>query len=219
MRTPFCAHLPVPTINAVGVANPSAHGQAMTITAEKYNNEAVSPAHTIKNRTRNTTNAIMITVGTNTAEILSANHWIGALDHCASWISLMICASAVSFPTFVVFISKLHNLFIVHPNTLSPIIFSIGMLSPVSIDSSTLECHEIKTPSIGTFSPGLTMMISHFFTCSIGISTTIVPLLTLAVLGANHINFAMVCDVDHFAFASRNFPRETNMINNPATSK
>jgi hypothetical protein len=84
MRIPFCAHLPVPTINAVGVAKPSAQGQAMTITAEKYNSDAVSPAPTMKNQTRNTSNAMIITVGTNTAEILSANHCIGALDHCAS---------------------------------------------------------------------------------------------------------------------------------------
>ena len=81
---PFCAHLPVPTINAVGVANPSAHGHAITITAEKYNSEAVSPVPTMKNHTINTNNAITITVGTNMADILSANHWIGALDHCAS---------------------------------------------------------------------------------------------------------------------------------------
>jgi hypothetical protein len=191
----------------------------MTITAEKYNSDAVSPAPTMKNQTINTNNAMMITVGTNTAEILSANHWIGALDHCASWMSLMICARAVSLPTFVVSISKLHNLFIVPPNTLAPTIFSIGILSPVSIDSSILECHETKTPSIGTFSPGLTMMISHFFTCSIGTSIIVVPLFTFAVFGANHINFAIVCDVDPFAFASKNFHNATNMINNPATSK
>ena len=131
----------------------------------------------------------------------------------------MICARAVSFPTLVVSISKLHNLFIVPPNTLAPTAFSTGMLSPVSIDSSILECPAITIPSIGNFSPGFTMMISHFFTCSIGTSTTISPLFTLAVLGANPINLAMVCEVDHFAFASRNFPKDTNMISNPATSK
>lgn len=162
---------------------------------------------------------MIITVGTNTAEILSANHWIGAFDHCASWMSLMICASAVSFPTLVVSISKLHNLFIVPPNTLAPIIFSTGILSPVSIDSSMLECQDTNIPSIGTFSPGFTIMISHFFTCSIGISTNIFPFLTLAVFGASPISFAMVCEVDHFAFASKNFPKTTNMINNHATSK
>jgi hypothetical protein len=38
IKTHFSAHFPVPTINAVGVARPSAHGQAITITAEKYIN-------------------------------------------------------------------------------------------------------------------------------------------------------------------------------------
>ena len=33
MRMPFSAPLPVPTMMAVGVARPSAHGQAMTMTA------------------------------------------------------------------------------------------------------------------------------------------------------------------------------------------
>jgi len=134
-------------------------------------------------------------------------------------MSLIICARAVSFPILVVSISKLHNLFIVHPYTLAPTIFSTGILSPVSIDSSMLECPTIKTPSIGTFSHGLTMIISPFFTCSIGISIIVLPLLTLAVLGANPMSLAIVCDVDHFAFASKSFPKETNMINNPATSK
>jgi len=104
----------------------------------------------------------------------------------------MICARAVSLPTFVASMSKLHSLLIVQPNILDPTTFSTGILSPVSIDSSILECHEINTPSIGTFSPGFTMMISHFFTSSIGTSTMISPLFTLAVLGASHINFAMV---------------------------
>ena len=33
MRTPFSAPMPLPTIKAVGVARPKAHGQAMTSTA------------------------------------------------------------------------------------------------------------------------------------------------------------------------------------------
>lgn len=74
IRIPFSAHFPVPTINAVGVANPSAQGQAITITAEKYNKDAVNPAPTKKNQIINTMSAIPITVGTNTADILSANH-------------------------------------------------------------------------------------------------------------------------------------------------
>jgi len=38
IRIPFSAPLPVPTIMAVGVANPNAHGQAMIKTATKLTN-------------------------------------------------------------------------------------------------------------------------------------------------------------------------------------
>ena len=90
IRIPFSAHLPVPTISAVGVANHNAHGQAITITAAKYINEAVNHAPRKKNQMTKTINAMMMTVGTNIHETLSANHWIGALDHCASRINFMI---------------------------------------------------------------------------------------------------------------------------------
>ncbi|MBP6085842.1 hypothetical protein KA478_01350 [Patescibacteria group bacterium] len=80
----FSAHLPVHTINAVGVASHNAHGQAITITAEKYNKAISKLTPTRKYRIKNTTRAIPITNGTNIDEILSANHWIGAFDHCAS---------------------------------------------------------------------------------------------------------------------------------------
>ena len=170
IRIHFSAHFPVPTINAVGVASHKAQGQAITITAAKYKSAVVKLTPTMKNRIRKTSKAIPITVGTNIAEILSANHWIGALDHWASWINLMICASAVSFPIFCTSNSKLPNLFIVPPKTFAPTDFSTGILSPVSMDSSILECHETILPSIGTFSPGFTKIISHFFTSSMATS-------------------------------------------------
>jgi len=78
------AHFHVPTIRAVGVANQSAHGQAITITAEKYNNDVPKSAPNKKNRIRKTIIAIIITAGTKNDDILSANHCMGALDHCAS---------------------------------------------------------------------------------------------------------------------------------------
>ena len=49
MRTPFFAPTPVPTITAVGVAKPRAHGQATTVTAtaasraNRNGSEAVLP--------------------------------------------------------------------------------------------------------------------------------------------------------------------------------
>lgn len=105
------------------------------------------------------------------------------------------------------------------PKILDHGFFSTGMLSPVSMDSSMLECQESNTPSIGTFSPGLTMMMSHFFTFSIAMSTISFPLFTFAVFGASPISLAIVCEVDHFALASRYFPKATKVTNNHATSK
>ena len=74
-------------------------------------------------------------------EMLSAMDCMGAFDHCASWINLMICDNFVSNPTPAVCISKLPRVFIVPAKTSDQIIFSTGRLSPVSIDSSTLLCH------------------------------------------------------------------------------
>src|SRR5659263_502130 len=51
----------------------------------------------------------------------------------------MICASTVSLPTRVALKRKLPILFMVAPTTSSPACFSTGRLSPVIIDSSTLE--------------------------------------------------------------------------------
>lgn len=64
IRIPACAAFPVPTIIAVGVASPSAHGQAMIRTAMNVPraNDIVSPA-----KLHHVTNVIMLmqkTVGT-----------------------------------------------------------------------------------------------------------------------------------------------------------
>ena len=61
---------------------------------------------------------------------------------------------------------------IVPPITLSSIFLEIGKLSPVIIDSSTLQLPSIILPSIGTISPVLTMSISLTFVSSIFISST-----------------------------------------------
>ncbi|EKE00261.1 MAG: hypothetical protein ACD_22C00064G0001 [uncultured bacterium] len=69
---PFSAPLPVPTIIDVGVASPSAQGHAITITevnaiSAKDNVEPIT-----KYQTTNVMAARIRTVGTKTAEILSA---------------------------------------------------------------------------------------------------------------------------------------------------
>ena len=87
MSRPSCAPRPVPTISAIGVASPSAHGQAMisTATAAVNANDALSPAPSQK---PSVASASVITTGTNTPETRSARRWTGALPVWASSTSL-----------------------------------------------------------------------------------------------------------------------------------
>lgn len=71
IRMPWCAHLPVPTISAVGVASHSAQGHAITITAAKYKSAVSNDVRTIKYRTINVIVAKRTTIGTKYAEIVS----------------------------------------------------------------------------------------------------------------------------------------------------
>ena len=97
---PSWAPRPVPTSSAVGVASPSAHGQAMisTATAAVNANSADSPAPSQK---PSVATAMPITIGTKMPETRSARRWTGALPDCASVTSRAIWASAVSLPTLV----------------------------------------------------------------------------------------------------------------------
>ncbi len=100
MRIPSCAPRPVPTMSAVGVASPSAHGQAMISTATAAEKAAVaSPVTT--SQPASVASESTSTIGTKTLETRSTSRWIGAFPDCASATSLAICASAVSSPTFV----------------------------------------------------------------------------------------------------------------------
>ena len=108
IRMPFSAPLPLPTINAVGVAKPRAQGQAMTSTDTIDTIANVStprsgftqgrkvPALTSvfiktgKTTQARTVNAAMaITIGTKTPVTLSANSWMGTLEPWHSSTSLI----------------------------------------------------------------------------------------------------------------------------------
>ncbi len=85
MRMPNCAPLPVPTMTEVGVASPSAQGQAMMSTAIAFKNAYVSlGSGPSVNHTMNVTVAIPITEGTKIEAILSASRAIGGFEPCAS---------------------------------------------------------------------------------------------------------------------------------------
>ena len=73
IKIPCSAPRPVPTISEVGVANPKAQGQAITITAVKAIKAKDNVAPKRKNQTKNVSSARLITTGTKTAAIRSAN--------------------------------------------------------------------------------------------------------------------------------------------------
>src|SRR3989344_3422420 len=84
IKTPFSAPLPTPTIIAVGVASPSAQGQAITSTptndTKPYESACEKPKYCVptKSHKASETTESTSTIGTNTAEILSARAWMGA---------------------------------------------------------------------------------------------------------------------------------------------
>ena len=105
------------------------------------------------------------------------------------------------------------------PITLLPIPFSTGILSPVSIDSSIAVLPSITSPSTGSFSPGLTKIISPTITSSIGITTSLPSLINVAVLGASPINFLIACDVFPLEIASKYLPNVIKVKITAADSK
>ncbi|MEY9214858.1 hypothetical protein ABH917_004304 [Thermobifida halotolerans] len=155
MRMPSCAPRPVPTIRAVGVARPSAHGQAMMSTATAAVNAApTGPPAPTQNPSVATARAI--TTGTNTPEIRSASRCTSALPLWASSTSFAIWASWVSAPTRVARTTMRPPALTVAPATVSPAPTSTGTDSPVSMLMSTAEVPSSTTPSVAIFSPGRT---------------------------------------------------------------
>ena len=130
MRIPSWAPRPVPTSSAVGVASPSAHGQAMISTATAAVKAKVAPAPLASQKPSVATDSA-ITIGTKTAEMRSASRCTGALPDCASVTSRPICARAVSAPTRVARTTRRPPALIVAPATASPGPTSTGTLSPV----------------------------------------------------------------------------------------
>ena len=93
IKMPSSAAFPVPTRIAVGVASPSAQGQAMIRTVMSATVEKTSAGSGPKsNHAMNAAMAMAITIGTNTPATWSAKRWIGAFVDCASSTSCTICA-------------------------------------------------------------------------------------------------------------------------------
>ena len=103
---------------AVGVARPSAHGQAMMSTAMAACRASVrrgSGPNTSQPTNVSADNTRM--AGTNTSEMRSARRCMGAFEPCACSTSRTICASVVSWPTLVA------------RNTNEPVLFSVAPMT------------------------------------------------------------------------------------------
>src|SRR5699024_6807898 len=120
-----------------GVAKPNAHGHAIisTVTAAR-NAVAGSPK---MSHAANVINAMTNTMGTNTAEIRSANRAIGAFSDWARDTSSPIWASVVSAPVRVARTTRRPEVLIVAPVTVSFSETSTGTDSPVMSEVSMAE--------------------------------------------------------------------------------
>ena len=202
MTMPICAARPLPTISAVGVARPSAHGHAMISTATAALNAASvclpadSPNTSVRNEIANTT-------GTNTALTLSATRCTGAFVACASRTSLAMRAKVVSEPTRVARTSRRPFRFTVAAVTESPRETSAGTLSPVIMLTSTEDAPSSTVPSTAIFSPGRTTTMSSTRTTDAGMDTSTPSRSTVACLAPSASNARSASPAECFAFVSR----------------
>ncbi len=155
MRMPSWAPRPVPASSAVGVASPSAHGQATTSTATAAES-AVVGAWPLRSQPTKVSAATTSTTGTKTADTRSASRCTGALPVWAASTSRVIPASVVSAPTASARTRSVPVELIVPPTTWSPGPTSTGTDSPVTREVSTALRPSTTTPSVATFSPGRT---------------------------------------------------------------
>ena len=220
MRIPASAPLPVPTMIAVGVARPMAHGQAMITTPMNAVRASVTRGSgPNRNHARNVSAATTMTAGTNTSEIRSASRWIGAFEPWARWTRSTIRASAVSRPTRVARMTNEPVVLIVAPMTSSPTRFVAGIGSPVSIDSSTADVPSTTTPSTGTLSPGRTRRRSPATTTASSTSSSTPPRSRRAVVAWSPTSRRMAPVVRPFARASSHRPRRISPMMIVALSK
>ena len=176
---PSCEPRPVPASSAVGVARPSAHGQAITSTETAALNARGTSCDTTSHPMRVRSEITRI-VGTKIAETRSARRAMGAFVSWAAATSSPIFASVVSDPTRVARTVSDPEVFRVAPVTASPTETSTGTDSPVSREASTAEDPAITVPSVAIFSPGRTRNSSPGSRSSTGICTSrVVPRLSV----------------------------------------
>mmetsp|Transcript_41062 Transcript_41062/g.97565 ORF Transcript_41062/g.97565 Transcript_41062/m.97565 type:complete len:523 (-) Transcript_41062:835-2403(-) len=237
IRTPFLAATPVPTMMAVGTASPMAQGQATTIVAMpmlRANASGVrspiqscgtAPSSAARSQPANTAAEVATMAGTNTRLTASAIAWMGGLEACASSIILTIWLRTVSVPVDVTRRNTVPSRTTVAPRILSSTVFTTGMLSPVSMLSSTSAVPTTTTPSAGTDEPRTTLRRSPTWSCSAGISRSLVTcpssstVSSVAVCGLSSRSLCSTREVAPLALASSHFPRVMKAMRSAETSK
>ncbi len=217
-RMPSWAPRPVPTISAVGVASPRAHGQAMIRTATAAVKAATAPAP-LPSQYPKVPTASAMTTGTKTAEIRSARRWAAALPFCASSTSRAIRASWVSEPTRVASTTSRPPALTVAPVTVSPGETSTGTDSPVSIEASTADAPSTTRPSVAMVSPGRTTKWSPTDSSATGTRTSRPSRRTAASLAPSSISARRAAPAFRFERASKYRPARMKVVTPAAASR
>ena len=205
----------MPTMSAVGVASPMAHGQAMTstLTADKTacGSMAFPPmmSHSAK-----VSSEMATTVGTKTRAMRSTTRCTGAFEPCASCTMRIMFERTVFWPTSSAFMCSVPCLTMVPASTLSPWCFSTAAASPVIMLSSMVTAVASHTlPSTGIFSPGRTSSTSRGWTAAMGMSTAAPSsVMQWAVFGCRPISERMLPAVPCLARSSRRRPVSTKVM-------
>ncbi len=209
--TPSSAARPDATIIAVGVARPSAQGQTITsIEQRQYIALLMLPGSRQKYHSAKTPSEIIATAGINIPAILSARRSIGDFEHCARSTTSIICSSTESLPIPLTDINTLPERFSVPEYSMSPIVFSTGTLSPVSMDSSTVQLPSITLPSTLIRSPGRTRIMSCCVISEISVSFSSAPRTTSAVFGRSRTRRRIALPASLREMVSRYFPKRIN---------
>ena len=221
MSTPARAPAPTPTMIDIGVASPSAQGQAMISTETAATSAKGSCGSGPKShQAANAATATPMTAGTNQPATASARRCIGARLRCASATSCTMRDSMVSAPTLRASITKLPVRLMVPAITSLPGSLVTGIDSPVTIDSSMLILPSTTVPSTAIFSPGRTRRRSPGTIDSTGTSSSSPSAETLrAVFGARSSRARMAPEVLSRARSSSTWPSSTSTVMTAAASK
>ena len=167
--------------------------------------------------TENVNTANTKIIGTKTETILSEKTCMGTFVFWAASTILITCDKKVSFPTRVTSTFSVPSVLMVPPITSSPWLLVTGRDSPVTMDSSTAELPLTTNPSVGIFSPALTIIVCPILRSrtSVLVSTPD-PSATMACFASRLISLRIASDDRPRALASINRPVKWNAIIIPA---